>query len=42
VRAERWLRSHPMPEGIDIPTKPEWQHLHTRCRRVAIGLDVLD
>ena len=19
-----WLRSHPMPKGIDIPTKPEW------------------
>jgi len=19
-----WLRTHPMPEGIDIPTKPEW------------------
>jgi hypothetical protein len=26
-RLNSWLRSHPMPEGIDIPTKPEW---HTR------------
>ena len=26
-RLSSWLRSHPMPEGIDIPTKPEW---HTR------------
>ena len=23
-RLNSWLRSHPMPEGIDIPTKPEW------------------
>jgi hypothetical protein len=26
-RLNSWLRSHPLPEGIDIPTKPEW---HTR------------
>ena len=24
VKLASWLRSHPMPEGIDIPTKPEW------------------
>jgi tetratricopeptide (TPR) repeat protein len=23
-RLNSWLRSHPMPEGIDIPAKPEW------------------
>jgi hypothetical protein len=23
-RLNSWLRSHPMPEGIDIPTLPEW------------------
>jgi hypothetical protein len=23
-RLNSWLRSHAMPEGIDIPTKPEW------------------
>jgi hypothetical protein len=23
-RLNSWLRSHPMPEAIDIPTKPEW------------------
>lgn len=24
VKLASWLRSHDMPEGIDIPTKPEW------------------
>ncbi len=24
VKLASWLRSHPMPENIDIPTKPEW------------------
>jgi tetratricopeptide (TPR) repeat protein len=24
VKLASWLRSKPMPEGIDIPTKPEW------------------
>ena len=24
VKLASWLRSHPMPEDIDIPTKPEW------------------
>lgn len=24
VKLASWLRSNPMPEGIDIPTKPEW------------------
>jgi hypothetical protein len=24
VKLSNWLQSHPMPEGIDIPTKPEW------------------
>jgi hypothetical protein len=24
VKLSNWLRTHDMPEGIDIPTKPEW------------------
>jgi hypothetical protein len=24
VKLASWLRTHDMPEGIDIPTKPEW------------------
>ena len=24
VKLANWLRTHPMPEGIDIPTLPEW------------------
>jgi tetratricopeptide (TPR) repeat protein len=24
VKLANWLRTHDMPEGIDIPTKPEW------------------
>jgi tetratricopeptide (TPR) repeat protein len=24
VKLASWLRSNPMPEGVDIPTKPEW------------------
>lgn len=24
VKLASWLRSHPMPESIDIPTQPEW------------------
>jgi hypothetical protein len=24
VKLASWLRSHPMPDGIDIPTLPEW------------------
>ena len=31
-RLNSWLRSHPMPEGIDIPTKPEWN-----SRQIAAG-----
>jgi hypothetical protein len=31
-RLNSWLRSHAMPEGIDIPTRPEWND-----RQVARG-----
>jgi hypothetical protein len=24
VKLANWLRTHPMPEGVDIPTLPEW------------------
>jgi hypothetical protein len=32
-----WLRWHPMPNGIDIPTKPEWNTRQIDVRRVKQG-----
>ena len=34
LKLKNWLRTHPMPEGVDIPTKPEWN-----TRRLAIFRD---
>jgi hypothetical protein len=32
-----WLRAHPMPKGIDIPTKPEWNTRQIEARRAKQG-----
>ena len=32
-----WLRTHPMPDGIDIPTKPEWNTRQIDVRRATQG-----
>jgi hypothetical protein len=32
-RLNSWLRSHDMPEGIDIPTKPEWDTRQIKAGR---------
>jgi len=39
VKLASWLRSHPMPDGIDIPTLPEWntRELAKRGGKVTVG-----
>lgn len=32
-----WLRAHPMPNGIDIPTKPEWNTRQIEAGRAKQG-----
>jgi len=32
-----WLRSHPMPSGIEIPTKPEWNTRQIEATRAKQG-----